>query len=111
MIETIDLHWRANARGCFTLHLHGRGPALVEAVRDVVHPHMWRVRTGSGRITDMVNISRALDAGIAITLGMLNDKKEYREIRGEAPPARFSGPPHVQAQGKSGERASAEAAS
>ena len=48
---------------------------------------MFRVRHPDGRLIDMVNLSRAKDAGIAIALRLLN-KQEHQERAPEAPPVR-----------------------
>jgi len=58
-------------------------------------PGMWRVRCG-GSLSDMVNLSRAKDAAISITLSDLNaldrrdeppkraDRRQYRQAAGPA---------------------------
>jgi hypothetical protein len=109
MIESSDLAWRKTIRG-FSLHLHGRGPALLAIVPDGTHPGMWRIRIGR-RLSDMVNASRALDAGIATALGALNGGNRYREMPAEPPPARKSGPAYADIAERLGERASRGAVS
>jgi hypothetical protein len=39
---------------------------------DAVHTDMWRVRRMDGTLTDMVNLTRAKDAAMAIALAELN---------------------------------------
>jgi hypothetical protein len=53
-----ELDWHGNV-----LQL-GRGK-LAQIEPDAVWPSMWRVRTPDGRLTEMVNISRARDAARA----------------------------------------------
>src|SRR4029077_5139879 len=54
-----------------TGHIFGRdeldwhGNVLAQIEPDAVWPSMWRVRTPDGRLTEMVNISRARDAARA----------------------------------------------
>ena len=50
----------------------GRGK-LAQIEPDAVWPSMWRVRTPDGRLTDMVNISRAARA---LALAALNQRGE-----------------------------------
>jgi hypothetical protein len=35
---------------------------MIRVVRDAAHPGMWRVRWPDGRLSDLVNLSRAKDA-------------------------------------------------
>ena len=62
------------------------GPKLVATIEPDHEWHgMWRVRLPNGRLTDMVNRTRAKDAAICIALGNLN----ARETRAAAPPMRY----------------------
>ena len=72
-----ELDWHGNV-----LQL-GRGK-LAQIEPDAVWPSMWRVRTPDGRLTDMVNISRARDAARALALAALNQRGE--ETPAGAPP-------------------------
>jgi hypothetical protein len=65
-----NLEWKGDG-----LHLQGKGKPIVTIVPDDKYPAMWRVRLPDGRLTDMVNRTRAMDAAIAIALGILNDRK------------------------------------
>jgi hypothetical protein len=92
-----ELAWRKCARG-FTLHLHkNRGPALLSVVPDSVCPGMWRVERPDGSLSDLVNLARAKDAAIALTLGLLNRQKRDQETALEAPRARQKHWPGVSA--------------
>jgi len=42
---------------------HGNIGPLIEVVPDEHWPGMWRIRTRDGRLSDMVNLARARDAG------------------------------------------------
>ena len=76
-----ELQWRGNA-----LQLGRRVLARIEP--DATWPGMWRVRLPDGRLTDMVNISRARDAARALAVRILNTE----ERPPEAPPiAQYGG--------------------
>ena len=77
-----DLEWHGDV-----LSLGRRGVACV--VPDDQWPHMWRVRMPDGRLTDMVNRTRAKDAAIALALASLNRKPDTQETASEAPPMRL----------------------
>jgi hypothetical protein len=60
---------------------------------DATWPQMWRVHAPDGRVSDMANLSRALDAGVAWARprGLGGGEKVHwyrREIDGIAPPMR-----------------------
>jgi hypothetical protein len=50
---------------------------IVSIQQDSTHPAMWRVRMPDGRLTDMVNLSRARDAARAIALSILNTEENH----------------------------------
>ena len=56
------------------LYLAGKGPVLVSIVPDKTYPNMWRVKYSDGRLSDMVNRTRAKDAAQSIALGILNQR-------------------------------------
>jgi hypothetical protein len=63
------------------------GRLLVTVEPDSKWPKMFRVRTQNGRLTDMVNLTWAKDAAIALACADLN--KWSRDIsHGEAAPVR-----------------------
>jgi hypothetical protein len=65
---------------------------LVACVKpDATYPNMWRVSLPNGRISDMVNLTRAKDAAICLALTELNDLRR-RESRVRAPPVSQSEP-------------------
>ena len=66
---------------------HGRA-VVVRVVPDERWPGMWRVRYPDGRLTDLVNITRAKDAAFSIALRILQGEETPRE----GAPARFSQP-------------------
>jgi hypothetical protein len=61
-----DMRWDGR---CLRLH-SGRRLATIEP--DPAWPGMWRVRMPDGRLTDMVNWTRARDAAIALAAAALN---------------------------------------
>jgi len=72
------------------LKWHGLQPKLWSHLLATIEPDgnwagMFRVRLSSGRVTDMVNLTRAKDAAISLALADLN-----RHARGArtAPPVR-----------------------
>jgi hypothetical protein len=87
MIESGELNWRKGAYG-FTLHLRQAKSPLLHVVPDDTYSGMWRIRLSDGRLTDMVNLTRAKDAGLSVALASLNTQKDYRESPPVAPPMR-----------------------
>jgi hypothetical protein len=77
-----DLMWRGNV-------LRSGGVTLAEIKPDPTWPNMWRVITPNG-ITDMCNLSRAVDAALALGLATLNEK-DSEETPSGGPPARLNG--------------------
>ena len=61
-----ELHWRGN-----NLHLVGSPRVLASIVPDDRHAGMWRVRHG-GRLSYMLNRTRARDVARAAALAVLN---------------------------------------
>jgi len=45
-------------------------------VLDGKYPGMWRVQRPDGSLTDMVNLTRAKDAAMALAVDWLNDMSE-----------------------------------
>jgi hypothetical protein len=90
MIETLDLNWRRNDLG-WALHFRRAKSPILCVVADATYAGMWRIRLPDGRLTDMSNLARAKDAALSAALETLNPKKEYRESRSDAPPARLVG--------------------
>jgi hypothetical protein len=62
-----DLHWDGNR-----LFLGRRPEPLLEIVADDQYPAMWRVRRWDGRLSEMVNLTRARDAAEQIGLSVMN---------------------------------------
>ena len=64
MYSTKNLNWDG-----LRLHL---GTQLVAAIVEAERPKMYRIKTPDGRLSDMVNLSRAKDAALTLALGALN---------------------------------------
>jgi hypothetical protein len=62
-----DLAWRGD-----DLCIWGKGEPVVSIVPDERYPQMWRVQYPDGRLTGMVNLTRARDAARGIALLILN---------------------------------------
>jgi hypothetical protein len=84
VIDRGALTWRG-----YALYLGARTAPLLCVVPDGDYPNMWRVKHPDGRLSDMANLSRAKDAGMALAQGELNQKTGPREPR-RASPMRFS---------------------
>ena len=61
-----DLQWKGQK-----LYL-GSKLMPVKLVQSSVWPLMWRVQHPNGTLSDMVNLTRAKDAAISVTLAILN---------------------------------------
>ncbi len=59
------LTWKGN-----TLFFKRR--KMVEIEQDARYPKMWRVKHPDGRLSDMVNLTRARDAAVGFALASLN---------------------------------------
>ena len=84
IVSSAQLEWRKSKSGR-ALHLNGSGPALCRLVPDAP-TGLWRVEH-DGRLSDIVNISRASDAAISLALHWLN---RSQETPSEAPPMRLN---------------------
>jgi predicted amino acid racemase len=76
------LNWRKTADG-YALHLGRSQKAMLKIVPDKVWPGMWRI-LHRDCLSDMVNLSRAKDAGFSIALGVLNHRQETRPVASHA---------------------------
>jgi hypothetical protein len=85
IIGSAELTWRAHDDKTFTLHL-GRSKALLCVVPDATYSGLWRI-VHRGRLSDMVNLSRAKDAAITRALSDLNNR--YQETPPEGSPVRL----------------------
>jgi hypothetical protein len=63
-----DLSWRGN-----DLRRVGK-TTVVSIVPDQTYAGMWRIAHPDGRLSDMVNRTRAKDAAVTIALGILNSE-------------------------------------
>ena len=61
--------------GSRDLFLFGR-KRVAGVVLDGKYPDMWRVQRPDGSLTDMVNLTRAKDAAMALAVDWLNDMSE-----------------------------------
>ena len=81
-----DLIWSREKDGTLVLCRTGSRTILARIVADNVYPSMWRVKMPSGKLSDMVNLTRAKDAAMSIVLSTLNREQEVQETASEAPP-------------------------
>ena len=65
-----ELQWRGNK-----LCLGKREWAIVSIAQDEKYPTMWRIRSPDGRLSDMVNLTRARDAARSVALSILNGSR------------------------------------
>jgi hypothetical protein len=65
-----DLSWRGNDVYC-------GNRKLCSVEKDTTYDTMWRIRTPDGKLSDMVNLSRAREAARSHSLAILN--RETRE--------------------------------
>jgi hypothetical protein len=71
MYGTANLTWKGDG-----LYLGGKGKPVVTIVPDEKYPAAtWRVKLPDGRLTDMVNRTRARDAAVSIALNILNGQR------------------------------------
>jgi hypothetical protein len=84
VIEAHQLHWRRDGER-YTLHREGSKAALLSVEPDSVYAGMWRVKFRDGTLSDMANVTRAKDAGLALALRALNDQSDGRKT----PPGRL----------------------
>lgn len=59
----------------YRLFVRRSGRPLATIVPDTEWPGMWRVRMPDGRLSDMVNLTRAKDAALSLALAVLNHRK------------------------------------
>ena len=64
----IELTWKFSD-GIHTLHRGGAKGPVISVVADKIHPTMWRIKHRDGRLSDMVDLSRARDAAVAFAVG------------------------------------------
>jgi hypothetical protein len=87
---SLGLKWHQDGDG-YALS-HGRRRAMLHVVPDAKYPGiLWRVRHPDGRLSDMVNLSRAKDAARAIALAALAPKGNSAKRGGEAPGSDLNG--------------------
>ena len=71
MYDRQDLRWDGRRLRLFS----SRGVVLATVEPDKTWPGMWRVRLPDGHFTDMMNLSRAMDAAASLALGVLNQRR------------------------------------
>jgi hypothetical protein len=75
------LTWRADNNRLWLYRGRKRMPhACVEP--DTVHPGLFRVRFSGGNVSDIVNLTRAKDAALAIVLRSLNSEAQDSPLGG-----------------------------
>jgi hypothetical protein len=67
--SSVLLEWKGD-----TVRLRNGGP-VVKVERDTKYPGMYRVRTPDGKLSDMINRSRARDAAGVALLRILNSEE------------------------------------
>jgi hypothetical protein len=67
------LQWKGDS-----LLLDGRGRAVVRIAPDKSRAGMWRVELPDGRLSDMVNRTRAKDAAISLACAALGQREAVR---------------------------------
>ena len=82
MRDRTDLQWRGLA-----LHLGEQAEPLLTVVPDARWLGMWRIRFRDGQLSDIVNLSRAMDAAESFALSDTNLKGS--ETRPAASPVRL----------------------
>jgi len=75
-----------------TLRLDGKGRALLQIVPDGRYTSMWRLKLPSGKLSEMVNRTRARDAAMSRALMVLNCEDRRQETSAEPPPVRANQP-------------------
>src|SRR6516162_8785140 len=91
-IDSNDLNWW-HAEDGFMLRYGRRAQVIVRVVQeDSIYPNMWRVEFVDR--TDMVNLTRAKDAGATHAPALLNQKNITRRASGR-PLARSSRRPAI----------------
>ena len=58
----------------WSLQRRGSKELLTRIVPDSQYPNMWRIELDEGKLSDMVNLTRARDAAIAVALKAFNRK-------------------------------------
>ena len=74
----IELTWKF-VDGIHTLHRGGLKTPAISVVPDKIYPTMWRIKHRDGRLSDMVNLSRARDAAVALAVD--DYRQEKRGVR------------------------------
>jgi hypothetical protein len=71
LYSTVELIVRQRASG-FVITLVDQRKPLATVIPDEKYPGMWRVIEDNGDLSDMVNLSRAVDAAMSRALSRLN---------------------------------------
>jgi hypothetical protein len=67
------------------LYRPGSDVPVAEIAPDAKWPGMWRVRMADGRLSDMVNLTRARDAAMELAVAVLNRQDSARHGVGASP--------------------------
>jgi len=79
VFSRLGLVWKSD-----TLRLGGSSKVLACVITDTKYPTMWRVQMPDGRVTDMVNRTRAKEAATLLVLESLNAKPTVEAPRAGA---------------------------
>ena len=74
----IELTWKF-ADGIHSLHRGGAKAPAISVVPDKIYPTMWRIKYRDGKLSDLVNLSRARDA--AFTFAMDDYRRETKGVK------------------------------
>jgi hypothetical protein len=72
IFSRLDLNWQKDGEAWAVRY---RSRVLLQVAPDLTHSGMWRIRHPDGRLSDLVNLSRAKDAATSLAVGILNADK------------------------------------
>jgi hypothetical protein len=75
MYGRTELSW-CKINEVWTLYCEGRREPMLHVVPDDRYAGMWRIHQLDGRLSDMINLTRARDGGAVTALRMLNGEKQ-----------------------------------
>src|SRR5215472_7260866 len=81
-----DSNWHKQPNQTLALYAAGHRTPLLHIAPDRKYPNLWRIHALNGRVSDLANLSRAKDAGMACALSVLNQKADMSAPR--SPPMR-----------------------
>jgi hypothetical protein len=75
-----DLVWDRSG-SLWRLYLRSSNRALATVKPDVEYPNLCRAHVGPDVVTDILNLTRCKDAGVLLSLRMLNGEDAHRRTR------------------------------